>query len=169
LLPSSKILQFVFVTIIKIIFPKKFQVTSYFHKEKLKMAQIEKRKPIFVTVDHLKPQTSGHNLKLKVVSVKISLEKERIDSSEKIRIAECVVGDATGCITLTARNEQIQLLSPGKSIIVRNSKIYMFKNFMRLVVDKWGKIQESPENFNFEVNTKNDLSAVEYELITIPE
>lgn len=40
---------------------------------------------------------------------------------------------------------------------------------MRLVVDKWGKIQESPENFNFEVNTKNDLSAVEYELITIPE
>jgi len=96
------------------------------------------------------------------------VEKTRTDGS-KIRIAECTVGDETGCVVLTARNEQIDIVAPGKTIIVRNSKIDMFKGFMRLAVDKWGKIELASETATFEVNLQKNLSNIEYELVTITE
>jgi len=125
-----------------------------------------KRKPVFVTVDKLRPGTHGHNLVLKVVSTNVVVEKTRTDGT-KIRIAEAVVGDSTGVITLTARNKQIDVVTPGNTIIARNSKIDMYKGFMRLAVDKWGKLEAATEPSTFEVSTQNDLSAVEYELVTV--
>jgi len=59
------------------------------------------------------------------------------------------------------------VVQPGSTIIVRNSRIDMFKGFMRLTVDKWGKLQTAPEPAAFEVSSVNNLSAVEYELVTI--
>lgn len=73
------------------------------------------RKPVFVKVDHLKPGTSGHNLIVKIVNANTVLSKKpRNPSSLRVpsrpqqnsRIAECLVGDETGSILLTARNEQ---------------------------------------------------------------
>jgi len=78
-----------------------------------------------------------------------------------------MVGDNTASITLTARNEQIDKVSPGRTIIVRNAKIDMFKGFMRLAVDKWGKIEVATEPATFEINANNNLSNVEYELVTV--
>eukprot|EP01114_Cavostelium_apophysatum_P002060 TRINITY_DN1179_c0_g1_i1.p2 TRINITY_DN1179_c0_g1~~TRINITY_DN1179_c0_g1_i1.p2 ORF type:complete len:145 (+),score=38.41 TRINITY_DN1179_c0_g1_i1:28-435(+) len=127
-----------------------------------------KRPAIFVKINDLKPGTHGHNLKVKVVKSAAIVEKTRTDGT-KIRIAECTVGDETGCVVLTARNEQIDVVQPGKSIIVRNSKIDMFKGFMRLAVDKWGKIETSPEQFNIDVKLDNNLSLIEYELVTVNE
>jgi len=130
-------------------------------------APIQKKPAQFVTVDQLKPGTHGHNLKLKVVNSSTVIEKTRSDGT-KTKIAECLVGDNTGSIVLTARNDQIEKVSPGRSIIVRNAKIDMFKGFMRLAVDKWGKIEISSEAFNFgEVNNTNNLSNIEYELVTV--
>lgn len=67
-----------------------------------------KRKPVFVKVDQLKPGTSGHTLTVKVVSSKTVLQKGRPDSGHlrQTKIAECLVGDETGTIVFTARNEQ---------------------------------------------------------------
>ena len=56
-----------------------------------------------MTVDELKPGTLGHNLLVIVVSSQIVVDKARPDGS-KVKVAEAVVGDHTGCITLTARN-----------------------------------------------------------------
>jgi hypothetical protein len=56
-----------------------------------------------VTVEQLKPGTLGHNLLVKVVSSQVVVDKARPDGS-KVKVAEAVVGDDTGCITLTARN-----------------------------------------------------------------
>jgi replication factor A1 len=67
------------------------------------------RKPIFVKVDQLKPGTSGHNLLVKVVSANPVPGRVRPGASSSVRmprIAECVVGDETGSIIFTARNEQ---------------------------------------------------------------
>jgi len=124
------------------------------------------RPAVFTTVDQLKPGTHGHNLILKVSNSNQVVEKTRTDNS-KIRIAECLVGDNTGAVILTARNEQIDHVQPGKTIIVRNAKIDMFKGFMRLAVDKWGKIEQAKEPAKFEVKNDNNLSAVEYELVTV--
>ncbi|KAJ7553175.1 hypothetical protein O6H91_06G086700 [Diphasiastrum complanatum] len=66
------------------------------------------RKPTFVKVDQLRPGTSGHTLTVKVVSSKLVLQKARPDGTQarSVRIAECIVGDDTGVIVFTARNDQ---------------------------------------------------------------
>ncbi|CAH9079815.1 unnamed protein product [Cuscuta europaea] len=82
----------------------------------------EKRKPVFVKVDSLKPGTNGHTLTVKVISstaikssgggggrrgsggrASMSLIAR---SAPPARIAECLVGDETGTIIFTARNDQ---------------------------------------------------------------
>jgi len=70
----------------------------------------EKRKPVFTKVDNLKPGTYGHTLTVKVVSSKPVVQKAGgrpvNQSVRRPRIAECIVGDETGTIVFTARNEQ---------------------------------------------------------------
>eukprot|EP01121_Diplochlamys_sp_Union-15-3_P008328 TRINITY_DN2206_c0_g2_i1.p1 TRINITY_DN2206_c0_g2~~TRINITY_DN2206_c0_g2_i1.p1 ORF type:complete len:146 (-),score=25.58 TRINITY_DN2206_c0_g2_i1:128-538(-) len=126
----------------------------------------QKKKPTYIKCNQLEPGTSGHNLILKVVNSTIVVEKTRTDST-KIRIAEALVGDETGSIVLTARNDQVDIVEPGNTIEVRNAKIDMFKGYMRLAVDKWGKISKYDRSTAFEVDTSNNLSNVEYELVPI--
>lgn len=66
------------------------------------------RKPVFTKVDQLRPGTSGHNLTVKVVSANMVVQKGRPDGPQvrQMRIAECLIGDETGTILFTARNDQ---------------------------------------------------------------
>lgn len=140
---------------------------------------VEKRKPVFTKVDRLQPGTSGHTLTVKVVSAKsvpVNAKANRPSSNAVLsrppprntRIAECLVGDETGCIVFTARNEQVDMMKPGTTVILRNAKIDMFKGTMRLAVDKWGRV-EVTEPASFEVKEDNNLSLVEYELVNVTE
>ncbi|KAJ7296208.1 hypothetical protein O6H91_Y137500 [Diphasiastrum complanatum] len=126
------------------------------------------RKPTFVKVDQLRPGTSGHTLTVKVVSAKLVLQKARPDGTQarSVRISECIVGDDTGVIVFTARNDQVDLLKEGSTVILRNAKIDMFRGSMRLAIDKWGRI-EVTESGNLAVKEDNNLSLVEYELINV--
>ncbi|XP_047325793.1 uncharacterized protein At4g28440-like [Impatiens glandulifera] len=132
------------------------------------------RKPVFVKVEQLKPGTNGHNLTLKVQTSSTVLQKKDRNlptpirgSSGQTRIAECLVGDETGTILFTARNDQVDLLKVGSTVNFRNAKIDMFKGSMRLVVDKWGLVEVVNESANFEVKLDNNLSAIEYELVNV--
>ncbi|CAA7410182.1 unnamed protein product [Spirodela intermedia] len=129
-----------------------------------------KRKPVFIKVDQLKPGTSGHTLTVKVVDAKMVMQKGRPTAAHLrlTKIAECLVGDETGTIVFTARNEQVDLMKPGATIILRNAKIDMFKGSMRLAVDKWGRV-EVAEPAVFSVKDDNNLSLVEYELVNVVE
>ncbi|GMY10199.1 replication factor A1 [Fagus crenata] len=139
---------------------------------------IAKRKPVFIKVDQLKPGTQGHTLTVKVVSsktVKVTTTNKPGRSSMLLsrpihptRIAECLVGDETGTIVFTARNEQVDMMAAGATVILRNAKIDMFKGSMRLAVDKWGRV-EVTEPATFEVKEDNNLSLVEYELVNVVE
>ena len=72
------------------------------------------RKPVFGKVDQLSPGTVGHTLVVKVVSAKPIAPRGRAAGGgpavsagpRQVRIAECIVGDETGVIVFTARNEQ---------------------------------------------------------------
>ncbi|KNA19807.1 hypothetical protein SOVF_058080 [Spinacia oleracea] len=128
------------------------------------------RKPTFVKVDQLKPGTSGHTLIAKVLSSNTVLKKGKAVSQNlrNTRIAECVIGDETGTIIFTARNEQVDIMKPDTTVIIRNAKIDMFKGTMRLAVNKWGRI-EATEPADFTVNEENNLSLIEYELVNVAD
>ncbi|XP_047311978.1 uncharacterized protein At4g28440-like [Impatiens glandulifera] len=130
----------------------------------------ELRKPLFVKVADLKPGTTGHTLVVKVLSSTTVLQKSGSASQNlrQTRIAECLVGDETGTILFTARNDQVDLMKAGATVNIRNSKIDMFKSSMRLAVDKWGRV-EVTEPATFDVKETNNLSLVEYELVNVVE
>ncbi|KAH9289795.1 hypothetical protein KI387_033912, partial [Taxus chinensis] len=123
------------------------------------------KKPVFIKVDQLQPGTSGHTLTVKVVSSETVLRKGRPGGAQvrPMRIAECVVGDENGTIIFTARNEQVDMMKPGTTVILRNAKIDMYKGSMRLAVDKWGRL-EATDAADFNVKEDNNLSLIEYEL-----
>ncbi|XP_047332419.1 uncharacterized protein At4g28440-like [Impatiens glandulifera] len=132
------------------------------------------RKPVFVKVDQLKPGTNGHTLTVKVVSSNTVLNKKtrngplpnRPGTGGQTHIAECLIGDETGAILFTARNEQVELMKAGATVNIRNAKIDMFKGSMRLAVDKWGLV-EVTEAADFAVKEDNNLSLIEYELVNV--
>ncbi|KAL3522324.1 hypothetical protein ACH5RR_015158 [Cinchona calisaya] len=132
------------------------------------------RKPVFVKVDQLKPGTSGHTLTVKVLESNAVLNKMPHNPSsfrgpqQPSRISECLIGDETGTILFTARNDQVELMTPGNTVILRNAKIDMFKGSMRLAVDKWGRI-EVTEPAKFAIKEDNNLSLIEYELVNVIE
>ncbi|OIW10565.1 hypothetical protein TanjilG_15937 [Lupinus angustifolius] len=128
------------------------------------------RKPVFTKVDQLRPGTSGHTLTVKVVNAKIVLQRGRPDGPQprQMRLAECLVGDETGIIIFTARNDQVDLVKDGATVTLRNAKIDMFKGSMRLAVDKWGRV-EVAEPASFTVKEDNNLSLIEYELVNVVE
>ncbi|KAJ4903543.1 hypothetical protein Rs2_17494 [Raphanus sativus] len=132
----------------------------------------EKKKPVFVKVDHLKPGTSGHTLTVKVVDQTSVPQKPNAAAASSHlrpnRISECLVGDETASILFTARNDQVDLMKPGATVNLRNAKIDMFKGSMRLAVDKWGRI-EVTEPVEMTVKEDNNLSLVEYELVNVEE
>ncbi|RZB63594.1 hypothetical protein D0Y65_040262 [Glycine soja] len=151
-----------------------------------------KRKPVFTKVDQLKPGTNGHTLVAKVLSSDTVVHKPRPSSAHNLKptvIAECLIGDDTGTIVFTARNEQVGLgkrcfvfnsasgpimvvtvdmMKAGATVILRNAKIDMFKGSMRMAVDKWGRV-EVTDPADFEVKEDNNLSLVEYELVNVVE
>ncbi|KAK9816635.1 hypothetical protein WJX72_003094 [[Myrmecia] bisecta] len=129
---------------------------------------IEKRQPVFTEVAALRPDTSGHNLTVKVLDAKLVLSRPGRLQGPPTRIAECLVGDQSGVIVFTARNEQVDIMQPGSYAILRNAKIDMFRGSMRLAVNQWGKV-EAATGLSFEPKTEYNLSLVEYELVQVPD
>ncbi|KAK1557016.1 hypothetical protein Q3G72_016195 [Acer saccharum] len=135
---------------------------------------VEKRKPVFVKVDQLRPGTNGHNLIVKVLKSDTVLPKTRPTTATAspnlrlTRISECLIGDDTATVLFTARNDQVDLMKPDATVIIRNAKIDMFRGNMRLAVDKWGRI-EVTEPADFVVKEGNDMSLIEYELVKLVE
>ncbi len=66
----------------------------------------EKKQPVFKQVAELRPGTSGHNLRVKVVESKVVVDRQRGPKGQPLKVAECIVGDQTATIVFTARNEQ---------------------------------------------------------------
>jgi len=127
---------------------------------------IKRTKPVFVQVKDLSPASVGFNVIVKVGEIKPIMNRLNLDGT-RLRISEAVVGDATGSIILSLRNDQIALVGEGDGLILRNAKIDMVNNgYMRVAIDRWGVIEKvTEEQVQFEINKGENLSEVEYELI----
>ena len=113
-------------------------------------------------------------IEVQVVDAKIVLHRppNRTGSAGTV-VAECLVGDETGVIVFTARNEQGELYccavsytadqyqpcvqpaadvaKPDTYIVIRNAKIEMFKGSMRLTVNQGGKVEHADSKTDFKV------------------
>ena len=100
----------------------------------------------WIKVTELAPESFNHNIVVFVQSVEVVAE--RTTNFGNIRIGEIVVGDETGSVVISAKNEQIEILVPGTTVVVRNGRIDMFDGRMRLRVDKRGTLTSYDEEEN---------------------
>ena len=67
---------------------------------------------------------------------------------------------------LIAKDNQLDVIREGAVLTVRNAHANVVNEHLRLEVDRWGKIEPSTEKIE-KVNTSNNLSDVEYELVSV--
>ncbi|CAI9761766.1 unnamed protein product [Fraxinus pennsylvanica] len=122
----------------------------------------DQKKKQFTKVNQLRPLDSGLNLTVKVVNAKMIAPRGRAQG----RLAECLVGDDTGIIIFTARNDQVDLVKDGNTLVLSNAKIDMFKGSMKLAVDRFGRVEVS-EPASFTVKDDANMSLIEFERIDV--
>ena len=88
------------------------------------------------------PPPPPFSLPRQVVRAKVVVNRPKGDGT-MVRVNECLVGDDTGVIVFTAKNEQVDTMSPGKTLTIKNAKIDVYKGCMRLMVDKSGTIEDA--------------------------
>jgi hypothetical protein len=120
------------------------------------------RKPVFVKVKDLKPGQHGYNVYLKVAEV--NFEKAKRADGSTLEIADALCGDDTGVVRVRAIGENAPKFKEGRFISIRNGRSEVFKERMRLEVDRWGKVQEETNLDIKEVNKSNNLSETAYEI-----
>eukprot|EP01084_Bolivina_argentea_P019630 36490_1 len=137
--------------------------------QQYKESSIKLSNPKFSKVEQLSPASVGFNLIVKVGKIKSIMNRLNLDGT-RLRISEAIIGDSTACIILSLRNDQISMVGEGDCLILRNAKIDMVNNgYMRVAIDRWGLIEKVNEAQSAdEINLKNNLSEVEYELVKEP-
>ncbi|KXZ57031.1 hypothetical protein GPECTOR_1g931 [Gonium pectorale] len=119
-----------------------------------------------ITVSSLRPDQKGLTLSVKVVEAKVTLNRERGPKAPSVKVAECLVADSTGVVVFVARNEQVDVAEKGATITLTGAKVDMFRGSMRLTVDAPGKV-ESGGDLAGAVNTSNNVSLLEFEVVTV--
>ncbi|CAH9087779.1 unnamed protein product [Cuscuta epithymum] len=122
----------------------------------------QKKQASFTKVEQLLPSKTGLNLTVKVVSSKLISQRGRTQS----RVAECLVGDETGMVVFLARNDQVDLMQEGTTVVLTNARVDMYKGSMRLMVDRYGRA-EVTDAASFSVQKDNNLSLIEFERVQV--
>ena len=116
--------------------------------------------PEFKVVSELRPNMKYLNLKFKVVSVGDPKEVVSRKDGSSHRVAEAIIGDETGTVTMTLWDEAIDKVEAGKSYQVTNAFMSLFKGHMRLNLGRHSELSEIDEEIN--VNPEKDMSAREF-------
>ena len=96
--------------------------------------------------------------------MRIVVDKYRVDSS-RVRLAVVEVGDESGCVSLRARDEQIDTLveiaNRSGAVVLRNCTLELYQGkHIRVAVTKWGKILAYPDHV---YSTPSPPSMINYE------
>jgi len=121
------------------------------------------RTPVDAKVSELNPQSRAVNVLAKVVSKSEvrSIAAGRDGAAHKV--SDALVGDETGCIYLTLWDDNIEKVSDGDTILVKNGYINLFRGNMRLNIGRYGTLEISEKALAGEVNTENNMSTQVYE------
>ena len=125
------------------------------------------KKATFVTMGELQPGTRV-TMHLKVESVHVTRERRRYEGTVN-KSAECLVGDDKGCAILIAKDDQLNTITAGSFITIRNAHTNVVKEHMRIEIDRWSKVEKTSDKSVHPktVNLTNNLSEIEYELVPV--
>eukprot|EP00197_Chlamydomonas_leiostraca_P014596 CAMPEP_0202863910 /NCGR_PEP_ID=MMETSP1391-20130828/4355_1 /ASSEMBLY_ACC=CAM_ASM_000867 /TAXON_ID=1034604 /ORGANISM="Chlamydomonas leiostraca, Strain SAG 11-49" /LENGTH=124 /DNA_ID=CAMNT_0049543595 /DNA_START=87 /DNA_END=461 /DNA_ORIENTATION=+ len=118
-----------------------------------------------VNISELRPLAKGLDLTVKVLDAKVVLDKKGKDGASS-KISECIVGDASGTVVFKARNDQAEKAQPGTYLKLSGAKVDMYRGSMRLEIDATGSV-EVEEGASFQPNTDNNVSLIEFELVSV--
>jgi len=118
------------------------------------------REPIEATVAELKPQMKNVTISFKVMELGEEREVTSRKDGATHRVADAVVADSTGTITMPLWNETIDNMTAGNSYVLKNGYTGIFRGNLRLNIGQYGELSDAEEAID-EVNTENNMSAVE--------
>ena len=111
-------------------------------------------------IKDLTPNSKQVNILAKVVTV--GEPKEVMGKyGESKRVAEAVIGDESGLVTMSLWNDQIGKIAKDQIIFVDNGYVSLVRGHMRLNVGRYGNMNPSQEAVP-SVNNSVDMSAQEF-------
>jgi replication factor A1 len=114
-------------------------------------------------VEKLTPESRNVNIKVKVVKKTEPRETVSRNDGTKHRVSDVLVGDETGCVYLSLWDDNIDKVSEGDIIEIKNGYLSLFRGSMRLNVGREGSFEKSQGEMG-EVNAANNLSDKQYEM-----
>ena len=113
-------------------------------------------------ISELRPRTSVDIL------FKVASKGETRETRKSRRLAEALVGDATGTVIINLWEENIDKIEVGKTYKLRDGYVGLFRGHMRLTVGREGVLEEAKEAIG-EVNMENNLSDKVYSFEQRPQ
>jgi len=89
-------------------------------------------------ISELKPGAGNVNLEVEVIEV--SQPREVNKYGRALRVADVIVRDDTGTITLALWNENIEKVAEGKKVKIENGYVNTWQDKIQLTLGKFGKI-----------------------------
>ena len=123
------------------------------------------KKPTFINMKELMPGTRV-NMNVRVENVNVTRERKRYEGTVN-KSAECLVGDEHGSAILIAKDEQLDTVTAGAVITIRNAHANVVKEHLRIEIDRWSKVEKCTGTQIKTVNAGNNLSDIEYELVPV--
>ena len=122
-----------------------------------------RREPVDAKVGELTPTSRAVNVIAKTISKSEVRNIAAGRDGAPHRVCDALAGDATGCIYLTLWDDNIEKVSEGDTVHVKNGYINLFRGNMRLNVGRYGTLDIAEQPIEGEVNTENNLSSKVYE------
>ena len=113
-------------------------------------------------VEKLTPDSRQVNIKAKVVKKGEPRETVSRKDGTSHKVVDVMIGDETGSLYLSLWDDNIEKVSDGDVIEIKNGYVSLFRGSMRLNIGREGTLEKSTAEIG-EVNTTNNLSDKQYE------
>lgn len=113
-----------------------------------------------MNIAELTPQSRHVDVKVHVIEKGPAKEVVSRKDGSTYKVAEILVGDPSGCILMSAWNDDITVIEEGKNYFIQNGYINVFKSSMRLNLGRNGQIEKIDED----IHVSQDVNMSEKEV-----
>jgi hypothetical protein len=121
---------------------------------------IVKEKPVFSTIDSIRPGIHCYNVYCRVLKA-THTTMTRL-SGDVVKVCEGVVADHTACVDFHFEGPQTELLQTGATVAIRNGRSEVVKEHIRLEIDPFGKISKEDASLVKDTTTSENISEHAY-------